>query len=391
MTSAILLAAGESRRFADSCPPAFPWKNKLLTPLPDGRPVWRHSFDLLARSPRVQHIVVVTDEPEVRAEAESSGASVVPGGSTRAQSSLNGIQAATGAEVLVVHDAARPFASDALLERVLDASTRAPAVIPAIPAADTIKRCVGGKVKETLDREALYHAQTPQAANREALLAAMRASPDATDESSALERAGIEVRVVPGEVSNRKITTFDDLKGVLRVEHRTGLGYDVHRLASGRALILGGVEIPFERGLEGHSDADVLLHAVTDALLGAASLGDIGTHFPNTDPTWKNASSDHFLRHAMNLLRADGYALAHLDATVIAEAPRLAPFMQRMRDSIASILEVESSRISVKATTHEGLGALGRCEGIAAFAIATIERWLPLQGEAAKTKDLWNF
>lgn len=378
MISAVLLAAGESRRFAESCPAAFPWKNKLLARLPDGRPIWRRSFDLLSRSPKVQRVVVVTGHPEIRAEAESLRATVVPGGASRALSSLNGIAAAEGAEVVVIHDAARPFATDDLLDRVLSASAEAVAAIPVIPATDTIKRCLGDRVEETLDRDALYHAQTPQAGNREALLAAMRAHAEATDESSALERTGFEVRVVPGEPSNRKITTFDDLKGVLRVEHRTGFGYDVHPLVPGRALILGGVKIPFERGLEGHSDADVLLHAATDALLGAACLGDIGAHFPNTDAAWKDARSDQFLRHAMNLVRGGGYSLSNLDTTVVAEAPRLAAFIGAMRDNIASILEVDSSRISVKATTHEGLGALGRSEGIAAFAIATLERWLTL-------------
>lgn len=377
MISAVLLAAGESRRFGESCPPAFPWKNKLLAPLPDGNSVWRRSFELLAHSPKVQRVVVVTDHPEIRAEAESFGATVVPGGASRALSSLNGILAAEEAKIVVVHDAARPFASSDLLDRVIAACTDAVGAVPVVPAADTIKRCAGDRVEETLDRTTLFHAQTPQAADRVALLDAMRAHAEATDEASALERAGLDVQVVPGEASNRKITTFDDLKGVLRVEHRTGFGYDVHRLVPGRAMVLGGVEIPFERGLEGHSDADVVLHAATDALLGAASLGDIGGHFPNTDPAWKDASSDHFLQHAMTLVRANGYSLANLDATVIAEEPRLAPFIQAMHNKIASILEVESSRISIKATTHEGLGALGRGEGIAAFAIATLERWLP--------------
>ncbi|MEW5882706.1 MAG: 2-C-methyl-D-erythritol 2,4-cyclodiphosphate synthase [Armatimonadota bacterium] len=377
MTAAVLLAAGESRRFAESCPAAFPWKSKLLVPLPDGGPVWRRSFDLLARSPEVRHIVVVTDDEAIRAEAEAAGATVVPGGETRALSSLNGIEAADGAHTVVVHDAARPFATASLLQRVLDATAEAVAVVPVIAASDTIKRCSADEVKETLDRSSLYHAQTPQAANRDALLAAMRAHPEATDEASALEREGESVRAVEGEMTNRKITTFHDLEGLLRVENRTGLGYDVHRLVPGRPLVLGGIVVPFDRGLEGHSDADVVLHAATDALLGAAALGDIGSHFPNTDPAWKDANSSRFLRHAADLVRAEGFQVANLDVTLLAEAPKVGPFVAAMRDSMASILEVESSRISVKATTHEGLGALGRGEGIAAFAIATLERWLP--------------
>lgn len=377
MTVAVLLAAGESRRFAESCPPAFQWKNKLLVPLPDGRTVWRRSFDLLARAPAIERLVVVTDQEAIRAEANAAGAIVAPGGDTRAISSLNGLEAAEGAEKVIVHDAARPFTTDSLLERAIAAAAEAVAVVPVIPATDTIKRCAGRFVEETLERSALYHAQTPQVANRAALLSAMRAHPEASDEASALERAGHRVHTVEGEVTNRKITSFHDLEGVLRVEQRTGLGYDVHRLVPGRPLLLGGVEVPFDKGLEGHSDADVVLHAATDALLGAAALGDIGTHFPNTDPTWKDASSDRFLRHAAELMRGEGFEIANLDVTVLAEAPKIAPFVMAMRVRIASILQVKSSKINIKATTLEGLGALGRGEGIAAFAVATLERWIP--------------
>lgn len=376
MTTAVLLAAGESRRFAGSCPPSFRWKSKLLVPLADGRTVWRRSFDLLVRSPDVERVVVVTDDEAIRDEAKAAGAMVVSGGETRAISSLNGVEAAEG-ETVIVHDAARPFATDLLLGRVLAAANNAVAAVPVIPVTDTIKRCAGGLVKETLDRSTLYRAQTPQAASRTALLSAMRAHPDATDEASSLERAGHRVQMVEGELTNRKITTFHDLQGVLRVEQRTGLGYDVHRLVAGRPLVLGGVQVPFDKGLEGHSDADVVIHAATDALLGAAALGDIGTHFPNTDPTWRDASSSLFLRRAVSLVRSEGFELVNLDVTLLAEAPKIAPFVMAMRDNMASILEVESGRLSIKATTHERLGALGRGEGIAAFAIATLERWLP--------------
>jgi len=375
MKTGILLAAGASERFAASCPPEIPalYRNKLRFPLPDGREVWRWSFDLL-RSGGLKKLVVVTDDKEVAAAANREGARVVAGGRTRAESCLNGLHAALPAEVAVVHDAARPFATPNLLMRVLLAAEEHGAAVPVIPVADTVKRCNDREVLETIDRSELRLAQTPQAADAGALLAALQEFPQATDEAAALERAGIHVAPVEGEVTNRKITTYDDLSRVLDREVRVGTGYDVHRFGGSGPVRLGGVEIPSETGLVGHSDADVVLHAVTDALLGAIAAGDIGVHFPNTDPRYAGASSDRFVLHAMEQIRARGFWVVHIDITVLAERPKIAPHSESIRERIAGFVGVDPGRISIKATTQEGLGAIGRGEGIAAMAVATIER-----------------
>jgi 2-C-methyl-D-erythritol 4-phosphate cytidylyltransferase/2-C-methyl-D-erythritol 2,4-cyclodiphosphate synthase len=279
------------------------------------------------------------------------------------------------AELVVVHDAARPMVSADLIERTLAAATEHGAALAALRATDTVKRGdAGGVVVETVPREQVYLAQTPQAFQVELLRMALASGADATDEATLVERAGFAVRLVEGDPRNVKITTPAD---VALAEHllgdrgaagiRIGNGYDLHRLVPDRPLVLGGVTIPFDLGLAGHSDADVVCHAVTDAVLGAASLGDIGRHYPDTDPRWKGADSLKLLESAVALVLDAGWTIANVDVTVIAERPKLAPFVTRIQASGAG-------QVSVKGKTNEGLDATGTGQAIAAHAVALIQR-----------------
>jgi 2-C-methyl-D-erythritol 4-phosphate cytidylyltransferase/2-C-methyl-D-erythritol 2,4-cyclodiphosphate synthase len=289
------------------------------------------------------------------------------------------------ADIVVVHDAARPFATADLVARTIAAAAEAGAAVAALPAHDTVKRVGGGAyVVETLPRETIYLAQTPQAFRRDVLREALAAGGDATDEAALAERAGHRVQVVMGEATNIKVTTADDLaiaETIARARDgrakpartgRAGIGYDLHRLVEGRPLVLGGVTIPFDRGLAGHSDADAVCHAVTDAILGAAGAGDIGQHFPDTDPAWKGASSLDLLRRAVRLVAERGLGVGNVDATIILERPKLRPFVDAMRANIAAAVGVDVDRVSVKAKTNEGVGELGRGEAIAVHAIALV-------------------
>jgi 2-C-methyl-D-erythritol 4-phosphate cytidylyltransferase/2-C-methyl-D-erythritol 2,4-cyclodiphosphate synthase len=302
----------------------------------------------------------------------------------------------------VIHDAARPFASADLISRTIAAAAEWGAALAALPARDTVKRATRpaenglyGTIAETLPRESIFLAQTPQAFRRDVLRAALACRDDATDEAALAERAGYTVKLVEGEATNIKITTSADLivaeaiaeardpgaadarngprgTGKPARTGRAGVGYDLHRLVDGRPLVLGGVTIPFERGLAGHSDADVVCHAVTDAILGAAGAGDIGRHFPDTDPKWHNASSIDLLRRAAEMVRQRGLAVGNVDATVIAERPRLLPYIDEMRTRVAGALGISADRVSIKGKTNEGVGALGRGEAIAVHAVALI-------------------
>ena len=307
---------------------------------------------------------------------------IVAGGARRQDSVTNAFAAVSEtAEVVVVHDAVRPFASADLIARTIAAAAESGAAVAAIAARDTVKRVDSGRyVRETLARDTIYLAQTPQAFRREVLRAALAINDDATDEAALAERAGYQVRVVEGEATNIKITTPEDLaiadtiarRGKAVRTGRAGLGYDVHRLVEGRPLILGGVTVPSDRGALGHSDADVVCHAVTDAILGAASLGDIGRHFPDSDPRWKDASSVELLRRAAALVAGEGYEIGNVDVTVILERPKIANQIAAMRDVLAAALGVDAARISIKGKTNEGVDAIGRGEAIAAHAIALI-------------------
>jgi 2-C-methyl-D-erythritol 4-phosphate cytidylyltransferase / 2-C-methyl-D-erythritol 2,4-cyclodiphosphate synthase len=320
---------------------------------------------------------------------------VVQGGATRAESSRHGVGALSrDVELVLVHDAARPLASADLVTRVVQAARRDGAAIPGLPPVSTIKRAQGGSSAGTVPRDTLRCAQTPQGFRRDllarAFVAARKDAFDGTDEASLVERLGERVTIVDGERRNLKITVPDDLSvaEALLAGHappgqtRVGFGLDVHRLEEGRPLVLGGVTIEHARGLLGHSDADVLAHAVCDALFGAAGAGDLGQHFPDTDPEWKDASGARLLTATVEILRDSGYVPLNVDATVSAQAPRLAPHRNAMIANLAAALRLPESRVSVKFTTTEHLGFEGRQEGISAAAVAHVGRLpFPAEGE----------
>ena len=301
------------------------------------------------------------------------------GGASRQESVVRGLEAlsANAPDYVLIHDAARPGVDAALVDRVLDGLAHAPGVIPALPVADTLKRVdSNGRILETVARTNLSAAQTPQGFHFDKILTAHLAARgrELTDDAAVLEHSGLAVLTVPGSTANSKITTQSDL---IQMEHtmletRVGTGCDVHRFTEGDHVMLCGVRVPHTHKLLGHSDADVALHAATDAILGAIGAGDIGAHFPPSNAAYKNAPSEKFLAHAMALLRARGGSLTHLDVTIICERPKIGPHRDAMVASISRIAGVEPGRVSVKATTTEGLGFTGRSEGIAAQASATV-------------------
>jgi 2-C-methyl-D-erythritol 4-phosphate cytidylyltransferase/2-C-methyl-D-erythritol 2,4-cyclodiphosphate synthase len=309
---------------------------------------------------------------------------VVSGGDRRRDSVANAFaRVSEGAEVVVVHDAARPLVTDDLIRRTVTAASETGAAIAAIRAHDTVKQTdATGAITATLPRERIYLAQTPQAFRVAVLRDALRMSGDATDEAMLAEQAGHVVRVVDGDPRNLKITAPGDLT---MAEHfagfssgapalRIGNGYDLHRLVAGRPLILGGVTIPFDKGLEAHSDGDAICHAVTDAVLGAAGAGDIGRHFPDTDSAWKNADSIEMLRHAVAIVRSAGYSVSNVDVVVIAQKPKLSPHVEAIRGNLAGVLGCDPSQVSVKGKTNEGVDSMGAGESIAVHAVALLAR-----------------
>lgn len=415
--TAVLVAAGASRRMG------FDKLRVLL----DGKPVLQHSLEAFDAHPLIQELVLVTGPDDSLARRLAAGCRkpvrLVRGGATRAESAAAGVRAAGGG-LVAIHDAARPFVSAQVITAALRAADALGAAAPAVPVKDTIKvagkpagepageipgkpagevpgepakktagempgkpaGCAPGQnapllVKATPPREALFAVQTPQCFLRQTyleLLAAAEAAgslPALTDDCQLFEQAGRPVALTPGDYANYKITTAEDLKGESGM--RIGHGYDVHRLVEGRALILGGVTIPYAKGLLGHSDADVLTHAVMDALLGAAALGDIGQHFPDSDPAYKGADSLALARAVAQKLAAAGWRVGNLDATVLCQAPKLAPHIPAMRKNLAGALGLEPGQVSVKATTEEHLGFTGAGEGIAAHAVALL---LPAKG-----------
>lgn len=368
--AAVVLCAGSSQRFG---------RDKLALDL-SGMPVWRRSVQAFLDHPEVT-IVKVVHAPGMRAQGMES-LELVEGGSSRQESARNGLMSLpSDTDLVLFHDGARPFVSPDLISRVIAAATKHGAAVPAVPVTDTVKQVGPEGQLTTLDRNTLIAVQTPQAATYELWCRAFQnPEPKATDDVSLLERMGVFVSQVPGDRSNIKLTTENDyveaLMRSLPREIRTGMGYDIHSFSSdpNRPLTLGGVHFPEGPGLEGHSDADVLLHAITDAILGAAALDDIGVHFPNSDPEWKGKESTHFLKHAGNLLAEEGWQIQNIDATILAERPRVMPRRHDIRNTIASCLGLQPEQVSVKATTNEKLGAIGRGEGIAAMAVATIFR-----------------
>ena len=390
--SAIVAAGGRGRRLGGSVP-------KQLLAL-GGRPILQWSVEAFLDCPRVDSVVVVVPPEWIDAPPEClrrDRVRLAAGGERRQDSVASGFAALPeSADVVLVHDAARPLVDRPAIEAAIDAAAESGAAIVALPARDTIKWSADGapSIEKTLPRERVHLAQTPQAFRRDVLAAAValgRSGVEATDEAALAERAGFTVRLVEGSPRNIKVTTPEDLviaEALVNADSRgrtpaagpqgpptvrIGTGYDLHPFAEGRDLILGGVRIPFALGLAGHSDADALCHAVTDAVLGAAALGDIGSHFPDTDERWRGASSVALLGHAVALAASRGFRVVNVDATIVAERPRLGPHRAAVAASLAAALGLPESAVSVKAKTNEGADAVGRGEALAVHAVALLQ------------------
>lgn len=385
--AAIIVAAGRGTRVAGL---NIPKQYQEIA----GTSLLRRTLDAFLSHDHVDHVLAVIHPEDAEryasiAPQHSKLMKPVIGGDTRQKSVLSGLAAleSVAPAKVLIQDAARPFSGAGLIGRVLAGLDGAEAILPVVPVASTLKRIhADGTVGETVPRDNLAAAETPQgfrfAAIRNAHALAAAAGVEVTDDAAIAEWAGIVVMTVAGDPGNVKLTTADDFAEANRRvaaeatlalgDVRVGVGYDVHPLGPGVLVTLGGVKIPHTRGLIGHSDADVVLHALTDAVLGALAEGDIGAHFPPSDPQWRGASSDRFLAFAAARVRARGGRLAHLDVSVIAEAPRIGPHRDAMRERIAQIAGIRPDQVGVKATTNEGLGFIGRSEGVAAYATATI-------------------
>ncbi len=385
-TAAIIVAAGRGERLGGTMPKQY----RLL----GGEMILTRALRAALAAPGIDAVLAAID-PEAEAHYAEAAAPLsdprlldpVAGGSHRAETVRRALEALAehAPEVVLVHDAARPFASHALFSALAQEAGAETGAIPAEPVVDALWRGADGLAEAPVARAGLWRAQTPQAFPFASLLAAHRAAaeseaPPALDDAEVFRRAGHAVHLVPGEPENVKITTAADLaraerqlaRGPAMTETRTGQGYDVHRFAAGDHVTLCGVRIPHDRGLEGHSDADVGLHALADALYGAVGDGDIGTHFPPSDARWKGAESHVFLRHAGERVTARGGRVVNLDITLLCERPKIAPHAPAMRARIAEILALDPGRVSIKATTMERLGFVGREEGMAALAAATV-------------------
>ena len=375
--TALIVAAGKGERLGGDVPKQY----RSL----GGKPVLRWAAESFASHPSIDRVRVVIgpgqEDMAASALARLDVGELIQGGAERSDSVLAGLEVIGNGSVLV-HDAARPFCPPEVVDRLLQALEGADGAVPVLPVADTLAS--GGKILDNpVDRKGLLRVQTPQAFHVEDLIYAYeeagRAS--ATDESTIMLAAGLKVAAVEGAPMLEKLTTpadWERAEAILasRLVSRTGMGFDVHAFEGDGPIMLGGVAVPHDRGLAGHSDADVALHAITDALLGAAGLGDIGEHFPPSDPQWKGASSDLFLKHAADLIRNRGGTVDHVDVTIIAEAPKVGPHRSAIRARIAEILALGLEQVSVKATTTEGLGFTGRREGMAAQAVASIRMGL---------------
>lgn len=383
--AAIIAAGGAGTRLGTSRP-------KQFLDLGDGRMMLARSVAAFARCALVDEIVVALPPGEA---ADTAGdpppgkpLAYVTGGARRQDSVGNALaRVSDAADIVVIHDAARPFVSVELIERTVRAAATHGAAIAAIPVTDTVKQAEDADrrvIRATLPRDTIFLAQTPQAFRRDLLVEAMAAARDVpvTDEAALVERAGVPVHLVEGDPANVKVTTADDLaRARARVQAadarpaavRIGTGYDLHRLVAGRPLVLAGVRVPFDRGLQGHSDADIACHAVTDAILGAAGVGDIGRLYPDTDPRWKDADSVGLLAAAAAVVREAGYAIVNVDVTVIAERPKLVPYLDAMRANLAGALGIEPGAVSIKGKTNEGVGDVGRGEAMACHAVALVQ------------------
>jgi 2-C-methyl-D-erythritol 4-phosphate cytidylyltransferase/2-C-methyl-D-erythritol 2,4-cyclodiphosphate synthase len=380
--TAIIAAGGSGSRLGAPVP------KQLLEVA--GRSLLRRSVEAFAAHPAISDVIVALP-PALAAQPPAwlAGVRIVTGGESRQDSVANAVDAVDEvSDVVLVHDAARPFVSREVITRAIEGALAHGAAIAAVPVSDTVKRIARGAdgpvIVETLPRDEIYLAQTPQAFTRDVLRAAVAAGrasaadAPATDEAMLAERAGHAVHVVAGDAANVKITTAGDLEEARRrfdavaAAGRVGVGYDLHRLVEGRALVLGGVRLESERGALGHSDADVVCHAVTDAILGAARAGDIGQHFPDTDPRWKDASSVALLEQAVAIVHGRGLAVENVDVVVILERPKIGPHRGAIEQRLAEALGVDAGRVSVKAKTNEGVDAVGRGEAIAAHAVCLL-------------------
>lgn len=386
MVTAIIAAAGQGKRMQQNI-------NKVFLSL-NGTPIFMHSVLTLSACPTVNDLIVVTGSEDVPAVKDIlsrySGLKpwqVVAGGSERQYSIANALKMIkNNTDIVVVHDGARPLVEALHITNVIAAAQQFKAAGIAVRVKDTIKQADAESfVEKTPRRECLWAIQTPQAFGAQLLKDAYyQAECDGflgTDDASLVERLGVRVKLIEGSYRNLKITTPEDmmvaralLGGDLQMDIRFGMGYDVHKLVAGRKLMLGGVDIPYTQGLLGHSDADVLLHAIKDAILGAAAMGDIGRHFPDSDPAYKGIASIKLLAEVEKLICQLGFKVNNIDATIVAEKPKLAAYIAQMNQNIANTLKVDVSRINVKATTTEGLGFTGNREGIAAYAVASLCR-----------------
>ena len=351
-----------------------------------GQPVLRHTIFRFVRHPGIgQVIVVIADEDRDRAKTALAGLDVmfVTGGATRTASVRAGLDAVPdGVDLVLIHDGARPFVPAALIDAVLEGLQIADGALPVLPVADALWSGSGDHVAKPVSRDGIFRAQTPQGFRLSAIRAAYAAlahtDTEMADDVAVARAAGIDVRLVPGDEENFKLTQAEDFERAERMANRgesvTGSGFDVHRLEPADHMMLCGVRIEEGLGLSGHSDADAGLHAITDALLGAIAAGDIGQHFPPSDPQWKGASSDRFLEHAVMLARDAGATLVHVDVTLICERPKIGRYRDAMRNRLGDILQLPLDRVSVKATTTEGLGFTGRGETLSAQALVTVRR-----------------
>lgn len=397
--AAIIAAAGKGERLKAGY-------NKQFVPMA-GQPMLARTLMAVGACPHVDEIVVVVGSGEeelvwreilgyTQLGAQETEAwrekvrAIIPGGPRRQDSVFFGLRAIRPeTEIVVVHDGARPLAPPELFSRVIAAAKESGAAIAAVPVKDTIKVTTEAscsvQIGGTLPREKLWAAQTPQAFRYELLWRAyeqcQREGIEVTDDAAAVERLGVPVDLVMGSYRNLKVTTPEDI-AIAEVlmgqafanNFRVGLGYDVHPLVAGRPLILGGIKISYDRGLDGHSDADVLAHALGDALLGACAQGDLGLHFPDTDPAYAGISSMTLLKRIRELIETEGWRVGNIDAVIVAQSPRLAPYIGEMRKVLAQVLGITEQQVSIKATTSEGLGFCGRGEGIAVHAVATLVR-----------------
>lgn len=386
-TIVLIAAAGRGLRASLDKNQSIPKQYKLI----EGIPVLRHTLLVFENHDAVDAIIAIIN-PEDKALYEEASAGIVKllppveGGSTRQLSVFNGLAALNkqNPDFVLIHDGARPLVSVSLIDRVLAKLQSSPAVIPTLPVADTLKQATGDTLGHLVDRDSIRAIQTPQGFHFNAILNAHQSAVDAggidlTDDSEVAAKAGIHVHTVEGERTNIKITNIEDFEIMERLLNsstsrvvRTGTGFDVHKFGDGDKVILCGVEITHDKSLVGHSDADVGLHALTDAILGAIGAGDIGSHFPPSDDKWKSANSATFLGHAAALVGERGDEISNVDVTLICELPKIAPHRSKMRSTVAKILSLDIEQVSVKATTTEGLGFTGRGEGIAAQASATI-------------------